>query len=134
MNMSGGCRVADFITNIENTDYPDITRATYNLLWIKYGYSARITLFWDLLKTATGDIEFELLDFKTIHNGEFMSWIIDRLIEWKEGKDVNFSEIYRAILVAGDFTELEKTKFEYCSIEERLWAIYLVVTSPGLKL
>lgn len=126
--------MADFITNKFNTDYPDITRSTYNLLWIKYGYSARITLFWDLLRTSVGDSEFELLEYRTIHNGEFMSWLIDRLIEWREGKDVNFSEIYRAFLVAGDFTIQEKIKFEYCSIEERLWAIYLVVTSPGLIL
>ena len=126
--------MADLITNKFNTDYPDITRSTYNLLWSKYGYNARITLFWDLLKTSVGDVEFELLDYKTIHNGEFMSWIIDRLIEWKNGEDVNFGEIYRAFLLAGEFTGSEKLKFEYCDIEERLWAIYLVVTSPGLIL
>lgn len=126
--------MADLITNKFNTDYPDVTRSTYNLLWSKYGYSARITIFWDLLKTAVGDVEFELLDYKTIHNGEFMSWIIDRLIEWKNGEDVNFGEIYRAFLLAGEFTGTEKLKFEYCDVEERLWAIYLVVTSPGLIL
>jgi hypothetical protein len=92
-------------------------------------------MFWEMLRVAVGkDEEFDILDYKQIQNGTFHSWLIDRQIEWQEGKDVNFSEIYRSFLVAGDFTGSEKLLFETCDIEERLWAMYLVVTSPGLQL
>ena len=127
--------MADFITNKFNTDYTDTCRFTYHFLWNRFGYNARITMFWEMLRVAVGkDEEFDILDYRQIQNGTFNSWLIDRQIEWQEGKDVNFSEIYRSFLIAGDFTGSEKLLFETCDIEERLWAMYLVVTSPGLQL
>lgn len=121
----------DFWTNKKNTDYPETVRDTYNYLWKLFSYSARIPIFWDLLLAVIGKKEYDILDYRTLHNGEFMSWLIDRMIEWNEGKDVNFSEIYRAILTAGEFSGSEKLIFETCDIEERLWAIFLVVSCPG---
>lgn len=121
----------DFWTNNKNTNYPETVRNTYNYLWQLFSYSARIPIFWDLLLAAIGKKEYDILDYRTLHNGEFMSWLIDRMIEWNEGKDVNFSEIYRAILTAGEFSGAERLIFETCNIEERLWAIFLVVSCPG---
>ena len=59
---------------------------------------------------------------------------MDRQIEWQKGEDVNLSEIYRALLVAGDFTSQERLMFETGSMEERIWAILLLITSPDLNI
>lgn len=115
----------------KDEDFTGTVKAVYSLLSMKYGYTARISDMFLLLKEAFGLQEFELLDPRLCENGQFESYLIDRLIDWQAGKEIDFSDIYRAILEVGDFTGTEKEMFYTGDIEERLWAIYLVVCEPS---
>ena len=56
--------------------------------------------------------------------------MVDRLIDWNTGKDIDFSLIKEAILLAGEFTEKEKLLLKQDDIEDRLWGIFLAVSNP----
>ena len=122
------------IKNKFNTDYSDITKSVYYALSGKYKYTIRISLIFNLLKDAFGIKEFDLLDPSICNNGFLESYLIDRQIDWMEGKDINFTEIYQVLLKEGDFSGSEKLLFETGKIEERLWAIFLAISSPELNL
>lgn len=128
--MGGG----DLIVNKNITDYPETTAITFNYLKALHGYEARISMIWKLLAEAFNKKEFDVLDYNFVENGHIISWLIDRQIEWQNGEDVNLSEVYRALLEAGEFTSQEKNMFEYGNIEERLWAIFLLITNPDLDI
>jgi hypothetical protein len=74
--------------------------------------------------------EFLALETEQIQNAQFESWLLDRQLDWIEGRPVDFREVYDAILTAGDFIETEKRLFEFNKIEERIWAIFLAVCDP----
>ena len=124
----------DIITNKYNTDYPETTVMVYRYLLPNNQYSARISNMFQLLAESFGLKNFEILDYRNIQNGPLVSWLMDRQIEWQKGEDVNLSEIYRALLIAGDFTSQERLMFETGSMEERIWAILLLITSPDLDI
>ena len=113
----------------ENTDYTASAALVCNLIVEKYGYTARITRIWEMLADALAIKEFEFLDFKTVRP-EFESYLVDRLIDWNSGKEIDFTLIKEAILVAGDFTGLEKILLGQDDIEDRLWGIFLAVSNP----
>lgn len=118
------------IKNKNCTDYTGIVISVYKILSLKYGYTVRISDIFQLLKDSFGIKDFEIFDPMYCNIGQFESYLINELIDWQKGLDVDFSDIYRAILTIGDFTESEKDMFRYGNIEERLWAIYLVVSNP----
>lgn len=111
-------------------DYTDTVKAVHQLLSSKYGYTARISNIFELLKESFGLKEFEILDTRTCNNGLLESFLIDKQKDWLDGKKVNFSDIYEAILKEGDFTISEKLLFNTGNVEERLWAIFLTICSP----
>ena len=123
-----------FVRNKYSTDYTDTVKAVYNTLSKKYGYTIRITLIFELLKYAFGLSEFELLDSRLCSNGLLESYLIEQQLNWQNGKDVNFSEIYEAILKEGEFSCTEKLLFKTGNVEERLWAIFLAICSPEINL
>jgi hypothetical protein len=118
------------IKNKENTDYTSSAVLVCNLIIEKYGYTARITRIWEMLRDSLSISEFEFLDFRNI-SPEFESYMVDRLIDWNTGKDVDFSQIKDAILTAGYFTGIEKLLLNQEDIEDRLWGIFLAVSNPG---
>jgi hypothetical protein len=118
------------IKNKENTDYTSSAVLVCNLIVEKYGYTARITRIWEMLRDSLSISEFEFLDFRNI-SPEFESYMVDRLIDWNTGKDVDFSQIKDAILTAGYFTGIEKLLLNQEDIEDRLWGIFLAVSNPG---
>lgn len=121
------------VKNKNDKDFTEITKVVYNQLREKYGnYGARISDMFQLLKDAFGISEFELLNTKLINNGAFESYLMDRQVDWMQGKDIDFGDIYEAILTAGDFTKTERDLFEMGKVEERLWAIYLLICNPEL--
>lgn len=122
------------VKNKNSNDYTEIVKSVYHLLSIEFGYLAKITDIWLLLAKSFNLSKFELIDTNQYQNGEFESYLIDRLIDWRNGKDVNFSDISEAILMVGDFTSQEKLMFEHGKIDERLWAIYLVIYDPDLTI
>lgn len=117
------------IKNKESNDFSSSAALVCNLIVEKYGYTARITRIWELLQDALAIQEFELLDYREV-KPEFESYLVDRLIDWNTGKNVNFSLIKEAILLAGEFTGKEKLLLRQDDIEDRLWGIFLAVSNP----
>lgn len=123
-----------FIKNKNDNDYTGVTKSVYHILADRFGYTARISDIWELLRYSFGIEEFELLNPRLYQNGMFESYLLDELIKWRNGEDVNFTDIYQAILTVGDFTGREKLMFDYGNVEERLWAIFLVVCNPEMNI
>ena len=123
-----------FVRNKYSTDYTDTVKAVYNILSEKYKYTIRSTLIFELLKDAFGLKEFDLLDPRLCNNGLLESYLIDKQLDWQNGKEVNFSEISEVILKEGEFSGSEKLLFKTGNIEERLWAIFLAICSPEVNL
>lgn len=123
-----------FIKNKNDNDYTGVTKSVYHILADRFGYTARISDIWELLRYSFGVEEFELLNPRLYQNGMFESYLLDELIKWRNGEDVNFTDIYQAILTVGDFTGREKLMFDYGNIEERLWAIFLVICNPEMNI
>ena len=117
------------IKNKESNDFSSSAALVCNLIVEKYGYTARITRIWELLQDALAIQEFELLDYREV-KPEFESYLVDRLIDWNTGKDVDFSLIKEAILLAGEFTGKEKLLLRQDDIEDRLWGIFLAISNP----
>ena len=59
-----------FIKTINDTDFTDVVRSVYKLLSEKYGYTARISDIFILLRDAFDIKEFLLLDFNNIRSIE----------------------------------------------------------------
>lgn len=118
-----------------DTDYTEIVVSVYQLLANKYKYTIRITLFWQLLKDCFAMSEdFAIFDPLQVQNGSFDSYLLDLLIDWKNNKPVDFNELYKSLLIAGDFTGGEKLMFKSGNIEERLWAMFLAIDNPQQNL
>ena len=121
------------VKNKDCTDYTDVVKITYNLIRNKYGYTARITNLWEMLRYILFLDEFELLTPELYDNYSFESYLIDRQLDWMAGKDVDFGEIYESMLNFGDFSADEKRMMVYEKIEEILWGIFLAICNPDLK-
>ena len=121
------------VKNKDCVDYTNVVKTTYNLIRKTYSYSARIINIWEMLKKVFFINEFELLTPELYNNANFESYLIDRQIDLMNGKDVDFGEIYEAILTVGDFTAEEKRMMVYEKIEEILWGIFLAICNPDLK-
>lgn len=118
--------------NIPDEEIPERVRFIWSLLSNKYKYTARLSNFWVMLAETYGKKEFEILDFNTIQNGPFESYLIDEMIRWQRGEDLDFSTIASSVIETGDFTAAEKFLMtgEENDLEMRLWAIYLTISRP----
>ena len=72
--------------------------------------------FVQYLTEIFGIKEFELFDSYTWNNAEFLSYLLDRQIDYKNGKVLDMSQLHKDILIAYDFTRKEKRMF----IEEEI--------------
>ncbi len=113
--------------SIKDKDYSSDATLVCNTIKTKYGITARITRIWEFLEVALSIEKFEILDPRLVHPN-FESYIVDSYIDWMNGKEIDFSEIQKAILIAGDFTEREKILLRQNDIEDRLWGIFLALT------
>jgi hypothetical protein len=52
---------------------------------------------------------------------------MDKVIDFNNGKAVNFTQLEKDLLTYGDFTAEEKYQFYENHLEEILWAIFLVL-------
>lgn len=119
----------NMLVNKNRTDYTTPAILMNNEIVKRFGYTARITRIWEFLTVALLIPKFEILDLNSI-SPDFESYIIDRYIDWSNGKDVNLKDIQDAILVAGDFTKNEKILIENPEMEDKLWGIFLAVSNP----
>ena len=122
------------IKNRYDSDYTEIVKSVYQMLSKEFGYLAKITDIWVLLSHSFNIPKFELVDTSQYQNGEFESYLVDKFIDWRDGKDINFTDISEGILSVGDFTGTEKLMFDHGKIDERLWAIFLVILDPSMKI
>ncbi len=86
-----------------------------------------------MLRDAFGIKEFALHDPRTVRQLELQSWLLDRQIEFMNGEDVDFTEIYEALMIASDFIRSERINFELGNVEERLWGIFWTIIDPFNK-
>ena len=106
----------------------------YEMLSLEYGYTARVSMIWEMLAKAFGIPEFEIMDFNLFMNGSFDSYLNDCYRDWYLGKDIDFSLIADAVMT-GDFTASEKLlMLDGNNLAERLWAIFKVISDPSDKL
>ncbi len=113
----------------KDNEYSYTTLLVEDLIRNKFGYAARISDIWSLLAASVSINKFELLEPKFYLNGPFESYLIDEFIKWNKGDEVNFTDIYDAILKVGDFTQSEKLILDSCNIEERLLGIFLALSN-----
>lgn len=69
--------------------------------------------------------EWDLLDPRTTKNGEFDSYILDKLSDFFYDREVDFEEIVETLLKYEDFSTAEKRMFSAGNLEERVWGIFL---------
>lgn len=119
-----------FIKNKKDLPEDNIVILNYKFLVDRFGYTIRITRFWEMLPLTFGLEKFELLDYNDYNFCFFENYLIDKSIEWRDGNDIDFSEIANKIFDIGNFTASEKillkdgTPF---NLEKRIWAIFLAV-------
>ena len=70
-------------------DLPTETKYSFNLLKEKHGYTGRMSEFVKYLTEIFGIKEFEFFDSYTWNKAEFLSYLLDRLIEYKNGKTLD---------------------------------------------
>lgn len=99
----------------------------------KYGVTARITRIWEFILDLLSKSEFDMMEIREV-NPLFESWIVDTLIDWNNGKDIDFTEIRESILRAGLFSPKEKQLLSQDEMDYMLWGIYLAISNPGEKL
>lgn len=116
-----------YVKNKNNSDYTNQVRVFFNVLNSKYKLSARISDIWMLIMTGFGLQQFSILEPRLYNNVEFESKLIDYLLKWKKGNDLDFSEIANLVLNVGDFSGAEKLMFGNNNLEECLWAVFMVI-------
>ena len=116
-----------YLKNKNSSDYTSQVRVFFNVIDTKFRYSARISDIWALIMTGFGLQQFDILEPQFYNNGEFESKLINYLISWKNGEDIDFSEICELVLSVGDFSKAEKLMFGNNNLEECLWAIFMVI-------
>lgn len=124
----------ELIKTINSSDYTDIAVNIFQILKNKYGYTLRISRLLEVIKDVfLFGSELLLIDIKSCSNGPFDSFMMDRLIDWQQGKEVNFSVIKDEIYKTYPFSASEKLILETGSIEERLWGFFLALSKTSLE-
>ena len=109
---------------------PQITKICFNLLKDKYGFTARMSDFIQLLET-TFMTKFELFDSLTWNSPQFLSYMLDKQADFINGKDVDLAIIHSYLLNVYNWTISEKRKFIENNLEEKIWAVFLIITDPA---
>lgn len=112
----------------------DSFRATYIMVRDKWKYTARISELISMLKYCYSIEDFELVEIHNINHGEFESWMMDKLIEYKQGHEIDFGEVWEKIKSTYPLTKSELTHIETGAVDERLWAIFTILTNPNLDI
>ena len=126
-------RPENYIINKNITELPEITKVCFNFLKNKYGFTARMSDFIQLLET-TFSTKFELFDPRTWNSQEFLSYLLDRQIDFINGKDIDLAVLHTDILNVYQWTGPERKNFIEGNLEERIWAVFLIITDPAHEL
>lgn len=109
-------------------------KGTYIKTRDKWSYSARVSEILEMIKYSYGIEDWDILDFRQINNGEMESWLMDYLINYRQDKKIDFGEVWEKIKKSIPLTVKELDLIETGAIDERLWAIFTVITKPDLDI
>lgn len=114
-------------------ELPIEAKYSFNVLKSKYGYTGRMSEFVQYLRDIFGIKDFEFFDTYTWNKAEFLSYLLDRQIQYQKGDTLDMAQLHKDILTAYDFTRKEKRMFIEESIEKRLWGVFIYLDNPGLE-
>ena len=124
----------ELIKTINDRDYADIAVNVFDILKSRYGYTLRISRLLEVIKDVfLFGSDLLLIDLKSCSNGLFDSFMMDKLIDWQQGKPINFSEVKDEIYKTYQFSSSEKLILETGSLEERLWGFFLALSKSQLE-
>lgn len=84
-----------------------------------------ITRLVEIIQKTFSIKEWDYHDPRDIMNGEFDSYLLDKLSDFFYDKEVDFEEVVEMLLKYGDFSIAEKRMFKAGKLEERVWGIFL---------
>lgn len=117
--------------NIPDSQKPRSVKETFNLLKRLFGQQARMSDILQLIEKSIGT-EFSEFDPKSRNPPHtFFSHLIDLQLDFLQGREVDLEELHKDIVEVYEFTEREKKFFVSQNIEEKLWAIFLILTNPA---
>jgi hypothetical protein len=116
--------------DIPEQEIPEITRGCFNLLKRKFGYSARISEFIPLLETTLGE-KLDSFSPYSWNFDPFLSYLIDLQIAFMKGQEIDMAELHTKMLEAYPWSGRDKRTFIEKDLEQRLWAMFLVITDPS---
>ena len=102
----------------------------YDTITEKFSFLARVSRFWEMLPLTFGIPRFEILDLGDFRIGQFENYLIDKMIEWENGMEIDFDEVGQRCLGAGDFTGTELLLMSGVNLSLRIWALFLAITFP----
>jgi hypothetical protein len=114
-------------------ELPIEAKYSFNILKSKYGYTGRMSEFVQYLRDIFGIKDFEFFDTYTWNKAEFLSYLVDRQIQYQKGDTLDMAQLHKDILTAYDFTRKEKRMFIEESIEKRLWGVFIYLDNPSLE-
>lgn len=123
-------RIKEFKVS-KDTELSDRVKLYYMVLKGTYGTNGRITDLVQMLEKLYID-KFELFDPRTWNLGPFSSYLMDLQIKFQNGEELDMVVLHDDILKVYQFTSAEKRRFINETIEEKIWAIFKLVTDPGL--
>ena len=124
----------ELIKTINDKDYSDIAVNVFQVLKSRYGYTLRVSRLLEIIRDVfLFGSELLLVDIKTCSNGLFDSFLMDRMIDWQQGREVDFSKIKDEIYKTYQFSSSEKLILETGSMEERLWGFFLALSKAQLE-
>lgn len=124
----------ELIKTINNKDYSDIAVNVFQVLKSRYGYTLRVSRLLEIIKDVfLFGSDLLLVDINSCSNGLFDSFLMDRLIDWQQGREVDFSKIKDEIYKTYQFSSSEKLILETGSMEERLWGFFLALSKAQLE-
>lgn len=121
-------RPETFIVSQDSFIITDTVSGTYNELKSKFNYH-RISDFPILLAKAFNLDSFEFFDTKTWNDPRFISYLMDKQIEFQSGLSIDLAQLHTDILNVYEFTSKEKFMFIEGDIEDRILAIFLLITN-----
>ena len=89
-------------------ELPIEAKYSFNVLKSKYGYTGRMSEFVQYLRDIFGIKDFEFFDTYTWNKAEFLSYLLDRQIQYQKGDTLDMAQLHKDILTAYDFTRKEK--------------------------
>lgn len=105
-----------------------VVKETFNYLKLQYK-GERIGDIVELIQKATG-IDLKI-DLKLVWSAEIFSKLLDYQLQYINGEELDLTEMKEYIYKTLEFSKRDITLFEKLNLEERLWAIMMLISEPS---